>query len=68
MLYCKKCKKEVIIYAISAGVPGAEEAVEGIRKQMKKEGKLIIFNPPPRGPYTCPNFCGTKLVEKKEKK
>ncbi len=67
MLYCKKCKKEVIIYAISS-FPGADEAAADMRKHAEKEGKLIIFNPPPFGPYTCPNFCGTKLVEKKEKK
>ena len=66
MLYCPKCKKEVIIYAISS-FPGADEAAADMRKTAEKEGKLIIFNPPPRSSYTCPNFCMIKLVEKKGK-
>ena len=62
MLYCDSCKKEVVIY----GVMYTEESKEGLDKLIEKieeEGKLILFNPPPVGPYECP-ICFTKLEEK----
>lgn len=65
MLYCKNCKKEVFVFGIPVGVPGAEEAVEEQRKEAKKKGYLILFNPPPQkvAPYVCPQ-CFKKLAEK----
>ncbi|MHA1379689.1 MAG: hypothetical protein ACTSRG_15055 [Candidatus Helarchaeota archaeon] len=61
MLYCNKCKKEVVIYGISH-YPGADKDVEEMSKKIEEEGKLILFNPPPFRPYRCP-VCGTELEE-----
>ena len=59
MLFCEKCKKEVVIYGVSYS-EGADEALKDLRKQIEAEGKLILFNPPPFPPYHCPD-CGMKL-------
>ena len=67
MLYCPKCKKEVVIFGVSSGASDADEIAKSARDAAEKDGKLILFNPPRFGPYTCPNFCMTKLVEKKGK-
>ena len=61
MLFCNKCKKEVVIYGVSAGAPS--EGLDEMASQMEKEGKIVLFNPPPFPPYNCPN-CGTELIEK----
>lgn len=62
MLYCEKCKKEVVIYGISH-FPGADKAASEMARKMEEEGKLIIFNPPPFGKHNCPR-CSTVLTEK----
>ena len=65
MLYCKNCKKEVVIFAIPSGVEGADEIVEGQRKDAEKKGYFILFNPPPENvePYKCP-VCHKELEQK----
>ncbi|MFX0138576.1 MAG: hypothetical protein ACFFDN_33340 [Candidatus Hodarchaeota archaeon] len=65
MLYCQNCKKEVVIYGVSYS-EGVDEALKDLRKQMKEEGKLILFNPPPFTLYHCPD-CGTELEDINEK-
>ena len=62
MLYCKNCKKEVVIIAVSIGAI-SERELESQREILEKEGKLILFNPPPFLPYKCP-ICQMELVEK----
>ncbi len=62
MLFCKSCKKEVILYGVSYK-EGIDEELDQFRNKIEEEGKLILFNPPPFGPYNCP-LCGTKLEEK----
>ncbi|MHA1230939.1 MAG: hypothetical protein ACTSPQ_09865 [Candidatus Helarchaeota archaeon] len=62
-LFCKKCNKEVIIYGVSYS-EGIDSYLDEFREKMEKDGKLVLFNTPPFGPYFCP-ICGTKL-EKKE--
>ena len=32
------------------------------QQELEKEGKVILFNPPPFGPYSCPK-CFNKLEE-----
>ena len=66
MLYCKKCKKEVVIYGVSYS-EGVDEALNQLRNQIEKEGKLILFNPPPFGKFQCPR-CFSELSEVKDKK
>ncbi len=62
MLYCTNCEKEVVIYGISYS-EGADNQLKDMQKQLEKEGKIILFNPPPFGPYNCPN-CFKILIEK----
>ena len=61
MIYCNKCKKEVVIYGISHSV-GSDDQLDQMRTQIENEGKLILFNPPPFGSYNCPD-CGNILGE-----
>ncbi len=61
MLFCNHCNKEVIIYGVSIGTALDDQLVK-MRKKLEKEGKLILFNPPPFGPYSCPK-CFNKLEE-----
>ena len=62
MLFCENCGKDVVIYSCmySADV---EENLEKMTKTLEKEGKLILYNPPPIGPHPCP-VC-QKLLEEK---
>ena len=60
MLYCNNCKKGVVVYGVSSNVDPKE--LDGLIDHMIKEGKLVLFNPPPIFPYYCPQ-CGTKLEE-----
>ncbi|HUY00548.1 MAG TPA: hypothetical protein VMV49_13390 [Candidatus Deferrimicrobium sp.] len=62
MLFCKKCKKEVVIYSVNYS-EGANKELEKLQNEMKAEGKLILFNPAPFGGYHCPQ-CSTLLEEK----
>jgi hypothetical protein len=62
MFYCEKCKKEVVIMAISIGTISDKE-LESQKDRLEKEGKLILFNPQLFLPYKCP-ICQTDLVEK----
>ena len=61
MLFCKNCKKEVIIYGIPYS-EGNNDQLEKFREKIEKEGKLILFNPPPFDSYNCPD-CGSLLEE-----
>jgi hypothetical protein len=54
--------KEVVIIAVSFGAASNEE-LENQRKLLEKEGKLVLFNPPPFLPYKCP-ICHMELVDK----
>ena len=62
LLYCNKCKKEVVMYSIPP-MPGAEEEINKLVKQAEKEGKLVILNAPQFGTHHCP-ICGEELIEK----
>ncbi|MHA1799741.1 MAG: hypothetical protein ACTSVY_14935 [Candidatus Helarchaeota archaeon] len=60
-MFCKICKKEVVIFSASYSAD-IENGLDKLREQMEKEGKLILFNPPPFGPYKCP-ICRSKLED-----
>ena len=62
MLFCKNCKKEVVIMAIPFGAVRDDE-LSRMQKEIEKDGKIPLFNPSPFGPYSCP-ICATELVEK----
>ena len=62
MLFCNQCKKEVVIYGVSHS-EGIEDDLNELRDNIEEQGKLILFNPPPIGTYSCPN-CFRKLEEK----
>lgn len=62
MLYCKNCNKEVVIFGLNYDAI-SEKNLNNICKKLEKDGKLILFNPPPFGPYYCPR-CSQKLKEK----
>ncbi len=53
-MYCKQCQKEVVIMGIGGGAASPQE-IEAIRQSIEAEGKIALFNPPPFGPYVCPN-------------
>ncbi len=59
LLYCSYCKKEVVIFGISSG-SAIESDLEKYKDNIEKNGKLMLFNPPPFEPYYCPN-CMKKL-------
>ena len=61
MLFCRNCKKEVVIYGVSH-TEGIDKKFDEMRQKLEAEGKLILFNPPPFGSYNCP-ICWTKLEE-----
>jgi hypothetical protein len=62
MLYCNKCKREVVIYGVSYS-EGIEDNLNELRDSIEQQGKIILFNPPPIGPYSCPN-CFNGLEER----
>jgi len=62
MLYCNRCRKEVILFGISH-FKGAEKIAGDARQAAEREGRLIIFNPPPFTPQRCP-ACSGELTEK----
>jgi len=57
-----KCKKEVVIYGVNLGAV-TDNDLDDLRKKIIKDGKLILFNPPPFEPYQCPD-CFNQLIEK----
>ncbi|MHA1733515.1 MAG: hypothetical protein ACTSU5_16325 [Promethearchaeota archaeon] len=61
VLYCPKCRKEVVAYAVSPGAV-AESELSGMATQLEAEGKIVLWNPPPFGPHNCP-ACGSQLEE-----
>lgn len=61
MRYCPTCQREVVVFGVSS-FPGADRIAEDARVAAEAEGKLILFNPPPIGPYRCPRCLG-ELVE-----
>lgn len=58
-MYCQHCQKEVVVMGVNPGAASMDE-VESIRSEIEAEGKLVLFNPPPFGPYHCPT-CGREL-------
>ncbi len=56
MLFCPRCEKEVVHFGVSPGAMPAETLAE-LRRSLEAKGKLVLFNAPPVGPYTCPR-CG----------
>jgi len=60
-LYCNECNKVVVTYWVKPF--GNPKNLDNFRDQMKKEGNLILLNPPPVPPYNCPK-CRTELEEK----
>jgi hypothetical protein len=65
VFYCSRCTREVVIYGISH-YPGAQEHTERVREELERDGKLVLFNPPPFGPYQCPACRAVELEEKAE--
>jgi len=41
----------------------SDNDLENLRKKITEDGKLILFNPPPFGPFQCPD-CHSQLIEK----
>lgn len=65
MLYCNNCKKEVIILDSGGGSnAGLDEELDEFSEHELKEGKILMYNPPPNPPYYCPK-CKEKLIQKK---
>ena len=62
MLYCEKCQKEVVLFGVSLGAM-KENELEKIKRSIEAENKIILFNPPPIGPYQCP-VCFNELIER----
>ncbi|MBD3195721.1 MAG: hypothetical protein GF317_11735 [Candidatus Lokiarchaeota archaeon] len=62
MLYCEKCKKEVVIVG-EGSLAGMDEEEETWISNMKEKGKLLLFDPPHSSAYLCPK-CGGELIEK----
>lgn len=53
MLFCTNCNKEVVPFSVPFGAMTDDE-IESQRAQVEGEGKLLLFNPPPFPPYSCP--------------
>ncbi len=66
MLYCTRCRKEVVIMGLSLGA-ASDGDIGRFHAAMAREGKLVLFNPPPFTKHTCPS-CGTLLVDLEAKK
>ena len=58
-MYCRLCQKEVVVVGVSHSAASADD-VESMRRSIEKDGKIVLFNPPPVGPFFCPE-CGTEL-------
>lgn len=58
-MYCPSCQKEVVIIGIPPGT-ATDAKLASIRRDLEQEGKLVLFNPPPFGPHSCP-ICGSQL-------
>ncbi|MFW9921352.1 MAG: hypothetical protein ACFFED_17260 [Candidatus Thorarchaeota archaeon] len=58
-MHCEKCSKEVVIMGIPLDTISNDE-LDRITEEIEREGKLILFNPPPFRPYHCP-ICGSEL-------
>ena len=52
MLFCRNCKKEVVIYGVSYS-EGINNNLNKMREKFEEEGKIILFNPSPFGSYNC---------------
>ncbi len=65
MFYCKQCKKDIIFYSVSFN-EGIDDKLDETREKLEEEGKIILFNPLPIGPYKCP-VCFSELEERKTK-
>jgi len=61
MLRCPRCEKEIVIYGVSRGA-ASDDDLRKIREGAEKDGRLVLFNPPPFGPYRCPR-CRGELEE-----
>lgn len=62
MSFCPKCKKEVIRFSVPSGAKDSGKIVDSMQSHASKEGKLIIFNPPPFGKLKCP-ICLSELID-----
>jgi len=59
IMYCNHCQKKVIIVGINPGA-ATRDGLDSLQRDAEKEGALILFNPPPFGPLTCPD-CHSEL-------
>jgi len=59
-MYCNHCQKKVLIMGINPGA-ATEDEVGNLLRDVEREGQLILFNPPPFDPLTCPD-CHSELV------
>lgn len=62
MSFCKKCKKEVVSFSIPSGAKDSEKIIDSMQSRAEKDGKLIIFNPPPFAKLKCP-VCFSELID-----
>lgn len=62
MLYCDKCKKEVVIVG-EGSTAGMDEDLESWEEELERKGKIILYSPPQSSAYFCPK-CGSELREK----
>jgi len=60
VFHCPKCNKNVVLMAISQGGINEEE-LNQLVESFKKDGNLVVLNPPPHPPYKCP-VCSTELT------
>ena len=59
-MFCENCQKEVLLVWVQKGA-ATEKDIAQMRLAAAKQGKLILFNPPPGGPYRC-SSCRKELT------
>ncbi len=62
MIYCSKCKLEIVPYSVGRGA-ASDKDLDEMRQRVERDGRRMVFNPPPRGPIRCPQ-CRGETVEK----
>ncbi len=62
MFFCPKCERPVgLVYEETIRKLGEKGCEEFVWQQVE-EGRIVLFYPPPEGPYACPH-CGTTLED-----
>ncbi len=62
MFFCPKCAQPVgLVYEETIRKLG-EKGLDAFVRQQAADERMVLFYPPPEGPYTCPR-CGTILED-----